>query len=213
MSLSIDHHYKLHNSRFHSGNNKLILHNKLGSPSEIENSVVGPDGTYKNVANVHFVPGISGNAVMAQPIYSMGTADRPSAEDDQCFAGNSNNQKVEICHKGKTICVSEHAVNAHLNHGDSRGRCTTDEKTNPRLAISPNPSRGQVTVQYNSKSAGKVQFKVYDLSGATIFNKTEKAIKGKNTYQLNLSSLYAGSYYFELSEGSGHQRTKLVIQK
>jgi hypothetical protein len=195
------------------GNNKLILHNKLGSPSEIENSAVGPDGTYKNVANVHFVPGISGNAVMSQPIYSLGTADCPSPEDDKCFAGNSKNQKVEICHKGKTICVSEHAVAAHLKHGDSRGRCSANEETNTGLAISPNPSRGQVTVQYNCKSAGKVQLKVYDLSGATVFYKTDNAIKGKNTYQLNLSSLYAGSYYIELNDGSGQQRMKFVIQK
>lgn len=31
--------------------------------------------------------------------------------------------KVEICHKGETITVSEKAVPAHLKHGDSLGAC------------------------------------------------------------------------------------------
>jgi len=32
-------------------------------------------------------------------------------------------EKVEICHKGETISVSEKAVPAHLKHGDSLGVC------------------------------------------------------------------------------------------
>ena len=31
--------------------------------------------------------------------------------------------KVAICHKGKTIYVSESAVKAHLKHGDYMGIC------------------------------------------------------------------------------------------
>ncbi|WP_142686083.1 hypothetical protein [Chitinophaga polysaccharea] len=36
--------------------------------------------------------------------------------------GNDGN-KVIICHKGKTICISKDAVQAHLNHGDHWGAC------------------------------------------------------------------------------------------
>ena len=34
-------------------------------------------------------------------------------------------KKVTICHKGKTIKVSKHAVRAHLRHGDTLGPCST----------------------------------------------------------------------------------------
>ena len=38
--------------------------------------------------------------------------------------GNGNGQeKVTICHKGKTITVAEPAVPAHLGHGDTVGPC------------------------------------------------------------------------------------------
>ena len=40
--------------------------------------------------------------------------------------GNGNGkgqEKVTICHKGKTITVAEPALPAHLNHGDTVGPC------------------------------------------------------------------------------------------
>ncbi len=32
-------------------------------------------------------------------------------------------QKVQICHKGKTITVAKPAAKAHLRHGDTLGPC------------------------------------------------------------------------------------------
>lgn len=36
-------------------------------------------------------------------------------------------QKVTICHKGRQISVSEAALQAHLNHGDTLGECADDD--------------------------------------------------------------------------------------
>jgi len=51
-----------------------------------------------------------------------------NAEDARCFAGNSGNAKVKICHKTGNgcheICVNANAVDAHLAHGDFLGECT-----------------------------------------------------------------------------------------
>lgn len=51
----------------------------------------------------------------------------------QAQNGSSSGQsqygkKVTICHKGKTIKVSKHAVRKHLRHGDTLGPCSTDKK-------------------------------------------------------------------------------------
>jgi hypothetical protein len=41
--------------------------------------------------------------------------------------GSGNGQeKMTICHKGKTISVAEPAVQAHLKHGDTEGPCYGD---------------------------------------------------------------------------------------
>ena len=40
-------------------------------------------------------------------------------------------EKVEVCHKGKTVRVSEHAVQAHLAHGDTMGPCEVEPPVEP----------------------------------------------------------------------------------
>lgn len=56
--------------------------------------------------------------------------------------------KVTICHKGKnTITVSEHALKAHLAHGDMVGPCTDGHAKNNgkhegEAQHAPNPATG-----------------------------------------------------------------------
>jgi hypothetical protein len=45
-----------------------------------------------------------------------------SAPDAVCY-GDDGEVKVELCHKGNSICVSPNAVAAHLAHGDQLGTC------------------------------------------------------------------------------------------
>ena len=48
---------------------------------------------------------------------------------DVVCGNNPNNPKVEIRHNGRTRCVSQNAVQAHLNHGDSFGSCEFADET------------------------------------------------------------------------------------
>ena len=47
------------------------------------------------------------------------------AQNAVTAAQSQYGKKVTICHKGKTIKVSKHAVRAHLRHGDTLGPCST----------------------------------------------------------------------------------------
>lgn len=38
-------------------------------------------------------------------------------------------EKVSVCHKGKTITVAKPALKKHLKHGDTRGECATTPVT------------------------------------------------------------------------------------
>lgn len=39
------------------------------------------------------------------------------------LAAASGGHKVNVCHKGKTLSVDQHALKAHLKHGDKAGAC------------------------------------------------------------------------------------------
>jgi len=39
------------------------------------------------------------------------------------ISGGAHAGKVRVCHDGKTLWINSNALQAHLNHGDVRGRC------------------------------------------------------------------------------------------
>ncbi len=81
------------------------------------------------------------------------------------------------------------------------------------LSLFPNPTKGIVTVTYNSNTADNVQLRVYDKTGKLMFTKTERAIKGSNTYQINFSNLINGMYNLQVNNGSEQSQVKFVIEK
>src|SRR5205814_1762045 len=48
---------------------------------------------------------------------------RPQAAGNTAAADQYKPHKVTICHKGHTITIDEHALPAHLRHGDTIGAC------------------------------------------------------------------------------------------
>lgn len=100
--------------------------------------------------------------------------------DARC--GNKN-EKVSICHKGQTLCVSASAVSAHLAHGDAIGPCGSDAGTRAIAAIAsdaaqpnelalettPNPvADGQFRVHVRAIATGPVQVSLFDMQGNLI---------------------------------------------
>ncbi|HYV91679.1 MAG TPA: fibronectin type III domain-containing protein, partial [Chitinophagales bacterium] len=59
--------------KIYDGDGNLVLYNKLGSQQEIENSEVGLNGSFNGFGDAHFVPGIDGDAVEANPVLGLGT--------------------------------------------------------------------------------------------------------------------------------------------
>jgi len=81
------------------------------------------------------------------------------------------------------------------------------------LLLYPNPSHSEITAKYNCLNENQIQLKVFDITGKTVFTKTDMAIKGINTYHLNLSKLAPATYYLELRNNNEIKRVKFVIEK
>lgn len=137
-----------------------------------------------------------------------------------------NNQKVTICHKGKTINVSQNAVAAHLAHGDKLGICTTSKiltvymdsslvVDETSLALYPNPSSGLISYEIcknNVREEAKIEIK--NSIGQIVYSKTPFKIDGciKETIELN-SDLPEGVYILNLIIGEIVENRKLILTK
>jgi hypothetical protein len=120
-----------------------------------------------------------------------------------------------VCHKGKTLCISAHAVAAHLRHGDQLGGCNTTpslssitENTDvsqvleemPKrfhVTIAPNPLNTTAQLQYELPANGSLSIKIYDVLGREVTTavQTEQRV-GVYSTELNASNLAKGVYYY-----------------
>jgi hypothetical protein len=130
------------------------------------------------------------------------------------------NNKVLICHKGNTLCVSQSAVAAHLKHGDTEGPCysnpvagreNTDvthdleasksnsiESAEYKLSSYPNPFVGTCTIKYKLPFDSKVSIKVYDLMGRVVATLVD-GYKKAGTYTVDFKGdHFMGSLYYKM---------------
>lgn len=79
--------------------------------------------------------------------------------------------------------------------------------------IYPNPSNGNMVVEYSSTTDAAVQLIAYDMLGKVIFNQSTFATEGANTYSINISNIATGMYMFEVRNGNVASRMKFSIDK
>jgi autotransporter-associated beta strand protein len=127
----------------------------------------------------------------------------------------NNNTKVMICHNGKTICISQDAVQDHLSHGDYLGSCTegarqataaTEITANASLiTVYPNPVSEKLTIQLGTLGTGAVM-QLYNANGVLV--KTERLVNSTTAFSVN--ALPAGVYYVRIKNGETTITHKIV---
>lgn len=131
-----------------------------------------------------------------------------------------NNNKVMVCHNGKTICVSAAAVEAHLCHGDRLGNCdslsaasqtrpmrqaTVGEEGSLALTLYPNPVRDILTINIG-RLEQQASVQVFNDVGTRVIAKTLTTA----TSQLSFKGLAAGIYYVQIRNGTQLKVEKIV---
>lgn len=78
--------------------------------------------------------------------------------------------------------------------------------------VYPNPSTGNITVEYLSNSSGNVQFSIYDVNGKVLFTQAEKPEQGISaTFEFHLADLMPGIYLLEARNGMEVSSKKFVL--
>lgn len=148
------------------------------------------------------------------------------ADDVRCFAGNSGNAKITMCHPTGSaknpyvaICVDSEAVNEHLQQGDWLGSCTNstaNRSVQPAVAqiqaeslsiqAWPNPSDQYFTLRINGSNGETATIKVFDIHGRQLYSNRGPA---NINYRFG-ESFTSGTYIVEVKKGKEQKTIRVV---
>ncbi|HKK87207.1 MAG TPA: HYR domain-containing protein [Saprospiraceae bacterium] len=139
-------------------------------------------------------------------------------------------KKINICHKGKTLCISKNALSAHFNHGDAVGPCQScgDKKLNLptgqsvdfpvvldgelEMSMFPNPANTELTLDLHGMEEANGEFSIFDLTGKKFLSQELAA----GTHILNIDlpkGLFApGLYIVRVVSADKMISKRLIIQ-
>lgn len=148
----------------------------------------------------------------------------PSHQEELPSAWKCGNDKVLICHKGATRCVSFVSLADHLRHGDFIGpcgnaSCSTGIISNSfpykkpilhanglEITTYPNPTVNEFILQIISDVANPVSITINDIHGKTIYQM--KGLPGQ-LFRFG-NELASGIYFMKVVQGNESVNSKLI---
>ncbi len=116
------------------------------------------------------------------------------------------------------ICVGETAGTSVLSHiyiysGTRTPVSVKEEKEEKEeenillVTVSPNPTTGQISVQYTLPDSGVLGLEIYDILGQRIYNESLEKEKGTQTEQINLGNhaVSSGTYIVNITLETGEK--------
>ena len=87
---------------------------------------------------------------------------------------------------------------------------TPSLSTFEKVKVYPNPTNGELTINYDLSTDQDVEILVRDLSGKLLYRKQIAGVEGENEGQLNLSTYTKGLYLLQLKSGERNVTRKVV---
>jgi hypothetical protein len=158
--------------------------------------------------------------------------------DVRCYAGNSGNQKVEVCHvppgnpgNAHTICIDESAVATHLAHGCTLGSCDevadcnatsrvmadkieiVNSQEQMEFEVSPIPFEDAISIKLGEIEEDFYTVKLVSLQGRSIqILYSGYLSSGKKLERLLVNPIAEGVYIIQITNNKGVARVKKVMK-
>lgn len=78
------------------------------------------------------------------------------------------------------------------------------------LSIYPNPTNGDLQLNYTLKTNSEISIIVADVTGKNVYTTKQESVVGKNQTVLELSHLEAGVYFVEMNDGLNSKKIKFI---
>ena len=135
-----------------------------------------------------------------------------TVEDVRC-GNNPYFQRVQVCFRGRSYCVSTYAANFLLSRGGVLGECDEASFVISDITIYPNPVKRDAQVSITSTVDTEVSFEIFNFYGQRVFTQNATVQEGASITVLPLSELRRGFYFLKPTVNGVVQGTKILIKK
>ncbi|AYA39006.1 T9SS C-terminal target domain-containing protein [Hymenobacter oligotrophus] len=134
--------------------------------------------------------------------------------------GNKND-KVQVCHNGRTLCVDALGATDHLAHGDKLGVCGAEvaqaAPAAPAAAVltaAPNPAGSRTTFSFEVPQNGPFRLEVIDMQGRVVrvLAEGEGRVGQQYRYEFAKQKLRGGLYIARLVTGKQSTFVRVELQ-
>jgi hypothetical protein len=95
-------------------------------------------------------------------------------------------------------------------------RVTEDEMqiiaSNLRVTVYPNPTTGNINIEFSTLAKGNATVTVMDVAGRTVISQNITTVEGANNTQLDLSTVVKGVYMLSVNTAQGNNKIKIVVE-
>jgi hypothetical protein len=130
----------------------------------------------------------------------------PTVQERYYFIKISTNQEKSI---DNSTCYGLKIFSSINN--DQNGLVNQNKKFHS-YHIYPNPAKKLVNLEYITETTGQLIVKISDMLGILTDQKIFKTEKGKNSYQIDISTFPRGQYLIQLIKGSYFDLEKLIVE-
>lgn len=120
--------------------------------------------------------------------------------DDNAYTsfGVDKNNEMYVCNSltGRILRVTDASANL-----------SSTTTTQNRLSFSPNPSKGNININYTSAVSTQATIRITSLLGQPVYAASKTVTAGKNTWNINLA-IPAGNYYLSVTNTAGDVLTQ-----
>lgn len=121
------------------------------------------------------------------------------AVNDVSCGNNPRFPKVQVCYKGRTLCISKYAVSSFLKRGASLGSCEDLPPVDLEIKVSPNPFTHSTTIAFSEPTPDPYLAVLYNTYGRWVYSTWIP----KNTSEKKLYPFYLrkGVYVLSIYDG------------
>lgn len=132
--------------------------------------------------------------------------------DDNTSGGFAleNNKSYLISVTSVFIDGEEMTLNALIHTANCSGKVAASDNTTT-YNVYPNPTKGDLNVEFSAKEAGNVSFKMLDAMGRVVYSNTVKTVQGVNNFPIN-ANISGGIYMLQIQNGGSIYTSKIVVE-